>query len=348
MEAQSRGAELDLLRAQLSSDQRAVLNAIWEHYRDQNCWLRRRVLAERFGEAPLRTCLERLWGPAVRESQEDEEETCRLTFLGVLLTDQGQESEDLLVRYLAFMRERAAADPKLEWVGSLEVETALGLNWERSRLLRQLIRLSHWWGGGSGFGNREWTVGVPVDAEDLPAEPDLRQYVREHVLRHFLPDLASAALASGSDRPQAPKQEPARSSFWFVRDAPLRQQLGLDWHEAQDVFQVRGWKSCAILCGGILEGLLHDALERVTADGGTTRAGGGFDDRQELAQLVEAATSLGYLRSGSVSLPQVLRAFRRLTDAAWQAREKVEVGREDAEAALEAVRRCLRQLAGIA
>ena len=74
MEAQSRGAELDLLRAQLNSDQRAVLNAIWEHYRDQNRWVRRRALQERFGDAALRTCLERLWGPAVRESQEDEEE----------------------------------------------------------------------------------------------------------------------------------------------------------------------------------------------------------------------------------------------------------------------------------
>jgi len=78
-----------------------------------------------------------------------------LTFLGVLLTDQGEESEGLLVRYLEYVRDRCKTDPSLEWVRSQEVEAALGLTAPRSRLLRQLIRLSHWWGGGSGFGDQE-------------------------------------------------------------------------------------------------------------------------------------------------------------------------------------------------
>ncbi len=339
MEAGNRGADLDRLRSQLSRDQRAVLNAIWERYRDQNRWTARRALQERFGDARLRTCLERLWGPAVREWVEDEEEACRLTFLGLLLTDQGPESEDLLVQYLAYMRERVAADPKLEWVGSSEVEAALGLSRDRSRLLRQLIRLSHWWGGGSGFGNREWSVGVPVDAEELPAEPELRHYIREHVLRHFLPDLALPAEASGSDRPPAVRPELARGAFWFVGDAALRQQLSLDWHEAQDVFQVRGWKSCLILCGGILEGLLGDALRRIASPEAASRQG--------LEHLVEAARALGFLEAGSLSLPRSLLCFRSLTDPAWQALETVEATREDAEAALDAVRRCLRQFAAL-
>ncbi len=345
MEAGSRGAELDILRTQLSPDQRAVLTAIWEEYRDQNRWTPRRTLQARFGEARLQTCLERLWGPAVREWPEDEEEACRLTFLGLLLTDQGPESEDLLVRYLAYMRERVAADSRLEWVGSSEVEAALGLSRDRSRLLRQLIRLSHWWGGGSGFGNREWSVGVPVDAEDLPAQPELRSYVREHVLRHFLPDLSLTTPRQDALRP--PRPEPAHGTFWFVADGSLRQQLSRDWHEAQDVFQVRGWKSCLILCGGILEGLLGEVLQRVApprtvgSQAGAPGPGGGLDS------LVEAAAAMRFLEPGSLPVPRILLAYRRLADPAWQARENVEATREDAEAALEAVRRCLRQLAAV-
>ena len=346
MEAGSRGAELDLLRTQLTSDQRAVLNAIWEHYRDQNRWMPRQELYERFGDAPLRAAFERLGGPAIREFQGDEEEACRLTFLGVLLTDQGPESEELLVRYLTYVRERVTADPKLEWLGSREVDAALGLSRERSRLLRQLIRLSHWWGGGSGFGNQEWTVGVPVDAEDLPAEPDLHHYVREHVLRHFLPDLSLSAAASRSGPLQPARGDSVRGAFWFVANTALRHQLSVDWHEAQDVCQVRGWKSCVILCGGILEGLLADGLRRAAPPQAAAK-GGAPRDRQELAQLIEAATALGFLGEGSLWFPRVLQGFRSLTDPAWQAREKVEVTREDAEAALETVRRCLRQLAAL-
>ncbi len=346
MEGKSRGAELDLLRSQLSSGQREILNTIWEQYREQSRWMPRQALQERFGEVALRSSLEGLWGPAVRESREDEEEACRLTFLGVLLTDQGPESEDLLVRYLAYLRERVAADPRLEWVGSQEVESALNLSRDRSRLLRQLIRLSHWWGGGSRYGNQEWTVGVPVDAEDLPAESGLRQYVREHVLRHFLPELSLGAMPR-SDRPQSPRLEPARGVFWFVRDAALRQQLSLDWHEAQDVVQVRAWKSCLILCGGILEGLLNYALHPVASSQTPALRGGPPGDHRALGQLVEAALALRFLEGGSPSLPGTLLAFRSLTDPAWQAREKVEITQADAEAALDAVRRCLRQLAAL-
>ena len=123
--------------------------------------------------------------------------------------------------------------------------------------MRQLIRLSHWWGGGSAFGEREWTVGVPVDVDELAAEADLRHYVREHVLKHF-------PIESGSPAPKG-QGDASGGAFWFVENVALRERLAADWHEAQDVCHVLGWKSCVILCGGILEALLADALERAEA-----------------------------------------------------------------------------------
>ncbi len=325
---ETRGPELPVLRQQLTADQRAILNTLWEHYRDQNQWILRRVLHQRFGRPAVRRHLEGLGESVIRGLQDGGRDYYRLTFLGVLLTDQGEESEQLLVRYLEYIRGRCKADPSLEWVGSQEVEAALGLTPERSRLLRQLVRLSHWWGGGSGFGDREWTVGVPVDVEDLPPETELRAYVREHVLRHFPLERPPEAT------------ETARGEFWFISDPNLRRQMVMDWHEAQDVLQVRGWKSCVILCGGILEALLLDALAR----GGSPA---GEPARSDLSALVDAAGDRGILSSTAPPLSRALREFRRLTDPGRQARDRIEVTRDEAEAALIAIRTCLQQMAAI-
>ncbi len=326
---ETRGTELADLRKRLTDDQRTILDAIWSHYHDQNQWMPSRPLHQRFGQAAVRRTLEQLGDSVLLEFQDEGKDYYRLTFLGVLLAGQGEESEQLLARYLAYVRDRSSADPTVEWVGSQEVEATLGLTAERSRLLRQLIRLSHWWGGGSGFGDREWTVGVPIDVDDFPAEPDLRGYVREHVLRHF--PLGTPPGAT----------EKPRGEFWFVSDPDLRNQLVVDWREAQDVFHVRGWKSCVILCGGILEGMLLHLL----AQRGYPAAEPG---RSDLPALVDAARDQGILGSSPPPLGRALREFRRLTDPGRQARDRIEVTLDEAEAALVAVRTCLGQMTATA
>lgn len=339
MRAESRAAELDALRGRLTQTQRAILNAIWEHYRDQNQWIPRRLLEQRFDPPALRADLQQFRGTAVEICLEDDQELYRLTFLGVLLADQGVESEELLVRYLGYVRDRYKADPRIEWVGSQDVEAALGLTPERSRLLRQLIRQSHWWGGGSGFGHQEWTVGVPIDVDDLLSEPDLRSYVRDHSLRYFLP---GASLGLPMRLPLSVKAVQAggpRGAFWFVTDPALQRQLTMDWHEAQDAHQSRGWKGCVLLCGGILENVLRDALGRVGLGPSAASVW------RDLSQLADAAANLGVLGKGGIPVGRALRNYRSLLDPAWQIREGIEVTKDDADAALEAVRSCLLQVA---
>ncbi|MBI4572097.1 MAG: hypothetical protein HY713_02270 [candidate division NC10 bacterium] len=318
--------EIEILRKRLTGDQCAILNTIWSHFRDHTQWVPCRLLHQRFGKPAVQACLEQLGDGIIREFEDEGKHWYRLTFLGVLMTEQGEESEGLLARYLEYVRNRWKSDPTLEWVGSQEVEAALGLTAERSRLLRQLIRLSHWWGGGSGFGDQEWTVGVPIDVDDLPSEPDLCGYIRGHVLTHFPPGTPPTGI------------ETPRGEFWFVADPDLQRQLTLDWHEAQDVYQVRGWKSCVILCGAILERLLLDAL----AGEGDASAETG---RPDLAALVDAARDRGILGSGTPPLGHALGEFRQLIHPGRQARERVEATRDEAEAALIAVRMCLRQMA---
>jgi hypothetical protein len=227
------------------------------------------------------------------------------------------------------VRDRYRADPTVEWVGSQDVEAVLHLGADQSRLLQRLIRLSHWWGGGSAFGDREWTVGVPIDVDELLAEADLSRYLREHVLRHF--PVAAQARA-------APAENGASGgAFWFVEDARLRERLASDWHEAQDVCHVLGWKSCVVLCGGILEALLADALKRAGVGTGRGRA--------SLTPLVVAATKGRLLADGSLKIGSALAAFPALVRSARSSRAAAPLTRNEAEAALEAVRGCLRQLA---
>jgi len=54
------GAELDVLRERLTADQRAVLNAIWDHYLAHNQWVPRRLLHQKFGKPAALAILEEL------------------------------------------------------------------------------------------------------------------------------------------------------------------------------------------------------------------------------------------------------------------------------------------------
>jgi hypothetical protein len=323
--------ELDALRRGLTAPQRAFVDALWAFYRDHSQWVPTRLLRQHFGKDAMQTHCAALGESVVRRYREAGKEYYRLTFLGVLLAGGGEESEDLLVRYLGYIRDRYRADPRVEWVTSQEVEAALALRAEQSRLLRQLLRLSHWWGGGSGFGDREWTVGIPVDVDALLEESDLARYVREHVLRHFPVGVSAATGPAAGGEPIGP--------FWFVKEPGLRERLAADWHEAQDVCHVLGWKSCVILCGGILEALLTDALEPTGARAGRAR--------RALAGLFAAAVERGLLTPESPRLGPALASFASLIHAGHRTRKIAEITRTDAEAALETVRASLRQLAEV-
>jgi hypothetical protein len=325
----SAATDLDALRRRLSGPHRDFVGALWKFYRDHNQWVPSRVAHQHFGKETVQANLAALGPSLVQAYRDDGKDYYRLTFLGMLLSDQGAVAEDLLVRYLEYIRDRHRSDPRVEWVGSQEVEAALHLSGEQSRLLRQIIRLSHWWGGGSAFGEREWTVGVPVDVDEFAAEVDLRHYVREHVLRHF----------PIAPRPRADEEKPGApaGAFWFVEDAALRARLAADWHEAQDVCHVLGWKSCVVLCGGILEALLADALARVDAPA--------VRRRPRLGGLVAAATERQVLKTDTLRLGPTLLAFRDLIGSGPRRRKAAAPNRTEAEAALDAVRSCLQQLA---
>jgi hypothetical protein len=323
---------LEPLRTQVSQEQRGLLDWLWAFYCEQGQWPPCRFVHQRRGTAPVQALVAALGEGVVRATADEGRAHYRLTFLGVLLTSQGADCEELLIRYLEYVRGQFRDNPRLEWVTSAEVEGALDLSLDRSRLLRHLLRLSHWWGGGSAFAGREWTVGVPLDVEELLAEADLQAHVREHVLTHF-----AAETLPGSGAPPAPAGESVRGPFWYVADPDLRRRLAEDWHEAQEVFQVRGFKGCVALCGGILEALLLEALRRAGIPRGGLRTG-------SLGAALAAAVARGIVGPQTLILSRTLEAFPALIRPGRGRRGRPAVSRREAEDALEAVRICRAHL----
>ena len=184
---------LEQLRSQLTDDQRAILNAIWEHYEKETGdkrWIRTRLLHHRFGATGstiVPTALKQLGGSYAYEQGYGADKLYQLTLLGVLLTDQGREAAELLARYLEHVQERFSSDPNVQQVKDAEVETALGLTKEKSRFLRHILSLSRFYAGG-GFGET-WYALVPDDVDELPSVQDFRAYVQARALERLDPNL---------------------------------------------------------------------------------------------------------------------------------------------------------------
>lgn len=343
-------ADLENLRAQLTPVQRDILNAIWDFHRERAEWITARVLHHRFSKEAVRSALQELGGRIAYEARDAGKERYGLTLLGLLLTDQGEEIEQLLAGYLSYLRDRFDADPGIELVKSQEVEAALHLSAEQSRLLRQLIRLGHFYGNGGSFGDQEWSVGLPYNVEDLLSVKDFRAFVRTSVVREFdpaVPVFDRERIQYLSARPQ--KEEP-HDEFAFISEAGLREQLWEDWQEAQKIHEANARKSCMILCGGILEGILLDAL---TSD--PTRARDTYErlrgkrppdlPQWNLGDLVDVAKELAILQNATIHLSHALREYRNLIHPGRQVQRGIKISKEQADIAINVVRICLRELA---
>lgn len=110
----------------------------------------------------------------------------QLTFLGILLTEQGAEIERLIVRYLELLKETFEADPERDTIASLEVEAFLGLTTDQSRMLGKVLFMSPFHGGG-GASEAGWSARFPHEIDDFPSQADLTKFLRAKVMERYKP-----------------------------------------------------------------------------------------------------------------------------------------------------------------
>lgn len=216
-------SELESLRNKLTDEQRKILTAIWSYFRQHNQWIPVRLLHQTCGgKSTAWPSLEQLGGSIVFEYKEGSVKYYHLTFLGILLTEEGETCEQLLRSYLAYVTEKSAAEPLRTHVHNQEIAKDLHLNPEQVALLGRLIRESPFSGSGS-FGTHEWNVEIPANVEDLPQ--DLLAYVHERAMEQYDPTVPVTAAqrassfwikrseASQMRTRQEPKQEPSPGGY---------------------------------------------------------------------------------------------------------------------------------------
>src|SRR5947209_15387107 len=95
---------LEDLRAKITAQQRSALTACWRYYCENGQWIAiRRLHNEHGGKSVVRPALDDLGGSIVFEQEDPTTTRYQLMFLGVLLTDEGEQYEQLLAQYLRFL-----------------------------------------------------------------------------------------------------------------------------------------------------------------------------------------------------------------------------------------------------
>jgi hypothetical protein len=184
---------LDELRAKVTAEQGIILNTIWRHFaqaEDQNeSWIRAGILYHRLGkgqkEQTVHATLATLGGTIVYETTDyGNGRRYGLTFLGMLLTEQGLEIESMLGKALGRIRDLFLENPS----GKINVKGIakdIGLNETQSSLLLRVFPLSGFFSGGGSLDSAGW----PREIDDLVHIDDFEAHIREEAMQKFDPSV---------------------------------------------------------------------------------------------------------------------------------------------------------------
>lgn len=172
------------LQARLTEIQSRTLGVIWDYYYKNNKWIPTGVLYHSLGKETVLSALNDLSGTVVFEFLDSGKYRYQLSFLGILLGYSSDEAVELLARFLMHLKELYLKNPEFESVKSQDVEVALGLTTNQTRLLGRLIYASPFSGGG-GYGEFEWEVRPPIEVYDYPAIQDFRGYIRTKAMEGY-------------------------------------------------------------------------------------------------------------------------------------------------------------------
>jgi len=167
-------------------------------------------------------------------------------------------------------------------------------------------------------------------------------------LLHWL-DIALARLRTARERrttdPLGILPRESTPAFDFVASPDLQAILRRDFNEIERALAARCWKAVIILCGGILEGLLIDAISR-TAAGRTDEQSDSLEatTRMSLNRLINRALELKLLGSGVVRLPHTLREYRNLVHVGAELRGELRISEPEADLSFAITRMVERDL----
>src|SRR5258708_3130646 len=310
---------LKSLRSAVSDRQRSILDEVWGHVRDKHVGLPERPLLEKFGNAALKEDVGKLGGTIIFSNHEDNKLRYNVGVVGIFLTSEGPRLQKLVERYLIALKDAYERDRDIERFSSKDLSkwnsdfTPLELNELRHILYKahgSLASSIAGWNAEEWYGSvddevvelkniRNWDAYIETaivkwyDASQPSGEAERISYTSKSIRDPIWNAIRQTEMLSGlhpvsplRSRARPPKSAPVgrtrKLNLSFIRnDAPLKLILEDDWKEACQHFKTKAWKSCVLLCGGIVEGLLLWQLETVQKDLAVDAKAGKVDIRYD-------------------------------------------------------------------
>jgi hypothetical protein len=147
-------------------------------------------------------------------------------------------------------------------------------------------------------------------------------------------------------------QEAAGEDFRFVRNPDLRKIIERDHAELLEVNAINAIKSQYVLCGGLIEALLLDALQGVQAKATEAakapkrRDSGRSKPLNEwnLAELIDVAMELRIIGTGTERFGQGVRNYRNLIHPGREIQSEQQVALQEATISVNVLEIVIREL----
>ena len=150
---------------------------------------------------------------------------------------------------------------------------------------------------------------------------------------------------------EEPAQQPLdERDFSFIKDQDLREVLTLDFIEAQKSFTVGAFKACGLLCGGLIEGMLLDILQRpsvvdenqldeLVSGLNLPRSGQSINwDKTSMTHLIKISRELELVSSRALQFAEGARDIRDTVHPRAEVRQGGRVTRDEAEILIQLVK----------
>jgi hypothetical protein len=356
------GTKLTRLRESLTEVQRRVLDQLWRHVERSGKAMPQRAFYFEFSRDEVDPEIDSLGGNVIIQNYVDGTNCYAPTLVGALLSSNGPALDDLLCRCLQFLKDRYEADPEIRSLSSEQLERGGGLTSKEVDCLRRLLTLAanqlvilH--GGGATDG--PWTILVRDEVDRLRKVGDWLGYLHDEVMKGFdrnypVSEAQRVALMQSPlgwlDRIDRPHPETSSTfveqdelSFDFVEDEGLRGVLASDWNEMCMVLSVNAFKSCAILCGGMIEGLLLSIVLRLTESDlreamRDAEVRNSAPHKMGIADLLKICESKRLVDAQRLHLGEFVRLYRNLIHPGTAGERQTQVGENEAKIAVLAVK----------
>lgn len=164
-----------------------LLDSIWDHYSVHREWPTTWAIHSRFEKARVMSARAELKSDHLIENSSSQGNIYELRIGGVLLTKSGRQAEQLLIRYVDYLRRRYKSAPNERTVTSADAQTHIGLSAEQTNFLGDLVFIAGFFGAGSR--GAEWSATIPTEIEDCLPSTSSRDFVREMIAKRNTPSL---------------------------------------------------------------------------------------------------------------------------------------------------------------